>query len=262
MNKINQVWGKYELKKDDAWRFSGGLVAVSIKRITNGWMVSQELLSPKSGSLAFERLSAFKPNGSETIYQTGRSEILHLLPSLPVKPVVLRNNKTIRIMSKQSVKLYLAIPINVQLLYGQPDQEHVITEMALESLSNTWFGETDGGEAAFSVGQRVAMNPDDLKLTNFEAICPVKITNTSNHLLELERLIIRVENMALYLKNDQLIASKVNIEFKGPEQISNLAFSTDNKIHGENPVLVAKSRNSGTKSILGKSFHFIKHFTQ
>lgn len=262
MSSKNQVWGKYELKTGDVWKFTGGLAVVSVKRLSYGWMIGQETLPEENNAITFKHLSSFNATGNENIYQTGRSEILYVLPSLPIKPVVLRNNKTIKITPKQSIKLFLAIPVNVQFLYSQTDQEHVITEVTLESLSDTWFGEADSGEPAFSIGQGAHLTPDELNLKNYEALCPVKITNSSNHLLELERLIIRVENMSLYLRNNQLITSRALIDFKGPDQISNLSFTTDKKIHGDHPVLVSKARNAGMKSILGKSFHFIKHFTQ
>lgn len=262
MSSKNQVWGKYELKTEDAWQFTGGEAVVSVKRLPYGWMIEQATVTEKSDAITFKRLSSSPPTGNENIYQTGRSEILHVLPSLPVKPVVLRNNKTIKITPKQSIKLFLAVPINVQLFYSLTDQEHVITEMAMEKLSDTWFGEADSGEPAFSIGQGSSLTPEELNIKNYEALCPVKITNSSNHLLELERLIIRVENMAIYIKNNQLITSRALIDFKGTDQTSNLDFSTDKKIHGDHPVLVSKARNAGVKSILGKSFHFIKHFTQ
>ena len=262
MSNKNQVWGKYELKNEEAWSFTGGFVKGIIKRLSNGWIINSEKNIDAPEQLVFENTKEFVTNGSETVFQTGRSDILHVSPSLPVKPVVLRNNKNIKISPKQSIKLYVAIPLNFQFCYSQADLDHLLAEIEMEKLSDTWFGETDNGEPAFSIGQHVALQPAELLLKNHEALCPVKITNNSNHLLEVERLIIRVENLALYSKNNQLITSRVFIDFKGQDQISNLHYSTDKRIHGEHPVLVANPRNAGTKSILGKSFHFIKHFTQ
>ena len=255
-------WGKYELKNGDAWQFTGGQALVFIKRLTYGWMISDEKNDEIRDQLAFKVCDSFTANGKEIVHQTGRSDILHVLPSLPIKPVVLRNNKTIIVSPKQSIKLYLAIPINIQFYFSQIDEDHLMTEIALENLSDTWFGDSDIGEPAYSIGQQYALLPEELELKNYEAICPVKITNNSNHPLELERLIIRVENLLIYLKNERLMTSQVTIDFKGPDQISNIHFSTDKKIHGEHPVIVAKQRSTGTKTILGKSFHFIKHFTQ
>ena len=262
MIKQKPIWGRYELKNGMALEFTGGQASVIIKRLTNGWMVSKTEQADISDKLLFEANDSFSHKGDEAIFQTGRSDILHVLPALPVKPVVLRNYETIKISPKQTITLYLSIPVNVQFYYSQIDQHHLMTESELQKLSDTWFGETDTGEPAFSLGQRFSLRPENLQVRKHEALCPVKINNISNLLLELERLIIRVENLSVYLKNDQLITSKVSIDYKGSDQISNLHFSTDKTLHGEHPTLIAKPRNTVSTTILGKSFHFIKHLTQ
>jgi len=262
MENKKSIWGKYELKNGENFQFEGGRTLVFVRRLTNGWMISGKTQNEISNQLAFEACEPFQPTGDEAIFQTGRSEVLHVQPALPLKPVVLRNNKTINVSPKQSIKLYLAIPLNVQFYYSQADEEHLMHEVSLDILSDTWFGESDNGEPAFSIGQRVSLSPEDLELKKHEAFCPVKINNNSNHLLELQRLIIRVENLSLYQTHNQFITSRLSIDFKGPDQISNLDFSTDKSIHGDHPVLLAKARNPVTKTILGKSFYFIKHLTQ
>ena len=262
MEKRKTIWGKYELKNESVLQFTGGLASVAIKRISYGWITSKSVQPATQESLVFEPCASFPSIGNEEVFQTGRSDVLYVLPALPLKPVVLRNNKTIKVSPKQSLKLFLAIPLNVQFYFAQVDNEHLMYEFSLAELSNTWFGETDLGEPAFSLGQRFALRPEELELNKHEMLCPVKINNSSHHLLELQRLIIRVENLSIYQKNELLTTSRVLIDFKGPDQIGNLNFGTDKKIHGEHPVIVAKARNPVIKTILDKSFHFIKHFTQ
>jgi hypothetical protein len=262
MDKRKTIWGRYDLKNETTFQFSGGLATVTIKRLSNGWTMSKTMQPGTSDKLVFETCESSQPTENEEIFQTGRSDILHVLPALPLKPVVLRSNKTIKVSPKQTIKLFLSIPLSVQFYFAQVDGEHLMFEFSLNELSDTWFGETDVGEPAYSLGQRFALFSEDIKLKTFEALCPVKITNNSNHLLELDRLIIRVENLSVYLKSGQLITSMFSIDFKGPVQSSTLSFSTDKGFHGEQPVLIAKARNPVIKTFLAKSFQFIKHLTQ
>ena len=260
--KKKTIWGKYELKPESTFQFAAGEQTVSLKRLPNGWMFYNEKKEELIDELRFSFDQPFQSNGNESIFQTGRSDIFYFAPALPSKPVVLRNNKSIKISPHHSIKFYLAVPLNIQFYYSQLDEEHFMTEFALKSLSDTWFGETDSGEPAFAIGNRSSLFSEKLEVQPYEILCPVKINNQSHHQLELERLLIRVENLAIYIKNGQLISNQLHIDFKGTDQVSNLHFSTDKTIHGENPQQVAKARGLTTKTILGKSFHFIKNFTQ
>ena len=74
----------------------------------------------------------------------------------------------------------------------------MIKEISPVKLTNTWFGEPHDGEPAFALNAGSWQSPDELDLSPFEAICPVTIHNNFAGVLEVVRLIIRVENMTLY----------------------------------------------------------------
>lgn len=256
------LWGKYELKADQTFHFKGGESAISVKRLAGGWAIAEMPNDTPTGELTTKTGIPFTSDGNEQIFQTGRSDVLHFVPALPSKPVVIRNQGQIKISPRHSIKLYLTLPLNVQFYYSQVDEHYFMCEFALKKLSDTWFGETDSGEPAFALGKQGNLSINDLSQDPYEILCPVKINNHSNHQLEIERLIVRVENLAIYQKAGKLISSQVHIDFKGTDQVSNLHFSTDKAIHGEHPTQIAKARGLATKTILGKSFHFFKHLTQ
>jgi hypothetical protein len=77
--------------------------------------------------------------------------------------------------------------------------------------------------------------------------------------LEVERLIIRVENLALYLNENKLITSQVAIEYKGKDIISSASFHFSKYIHGEKAETVLQPRSSVSKNLLKINFHFIKN---
>ncbi len=262
MQRVKPVWGKYEGKNEQEFVFQGGFTSITLKRFYGGWMIRENKQESCFENFSFELVEQNTEDRDMGLFQTGRSEILFVQPALPVKPVVFRNNKSLSVSPRQTFRIFLAIPVNIQFYYSQVDPEHLFSEYSTERLSDTWFGEPDNGEPAFSVGSRFARQIDQLASGYFEASCPVQISNNSNQLLDLQRLIIHVENLNLYQKGVHLVTDSVSIEFKGKDQVSNLHFSTERSIHGEAPLLVGKARQVTSKNILGKSFHFIKNFTQ
>ena len=262
MQSVKQVWGRYEGKNKQEFVFQGGFTRIILKRSYGGWMIRENKQESCFDFFSFEPAEQNTEDRDMSLFQTGHSEILFVQPALPVKPVVFRNNKSLAISPRQTFRIFLAIPVNVQFYYSQVDPEHLFSEYSTERLSDTWFGEPDNGEPAFSVGSRFAGQIDQLASRYFEATCPVLISNNSNQLLDLQRLIIHVENLNLYQNKEQLVTDSVSIEFKGKDLISNLHFSTEKSIQGEAPLLVGKARQLTNKNILGKSFHFIKNITQ
>lgn len=262
MQKPKHIWGKYEGHEDQQLVLSGGFCKLAMKHLPGGWAVSYNKQAESRDAMHLETISTSELPENPHIFQTGRSQNLFIQPALPPKPVVFRNNKTVSIRQHQSIRIYLAVPLYIQLYYKATDADHLIAEYETERLTDTWFGEPDNGTPAFSVGSRFALSAADLLMSQHEVLVPVQIQNTSTQLLDLQRLLIRVDLMNLYQVGNQIISDLASIEFKGPGQTGNLGFSTDKAVHGQSPLLVAKSRQSAARNILGHSFHFIKQMTQ
>lgn len=262
MHKTKSIWGRYDGKADKLFLFQGGFCRISLKHFSGGWIIKEQRTSEAFGEFSFDVLENAEELNEPHLFQTGRSDILYAQPALPVKPIVFRNNTTLTVSPKQSLQIFLAVPVNIQFYFGQVETEHLITEFSTQRLSDTWFGEPDNGEPAFSVGSRFSTQQNQLDATYFEAVIPIRIHNISNQLMDLQRLIIHVEHLNLYQKGGQLLTDVVSIEFKGQDSISSLQFSTEKSLHGESPQLLSKARQATSKNILGKSFHYIKNFTQ
>ena len=129
-------------------------------------------------------------------------------------------------------------------------------------LSDTWFGEPDEGEPAFALGNFYWQDASLLNVLPWEAVCPVHILNNSNLLLEVQRLIIRVENLALIRSGNQLLTSMVEIEYKGRDQVSSASYHLDKTIHGKEYIQITEPRSTVAKSSLKINFHFIKNIYQ
>ncbi|WP_163708241.1 DUF432 domain-containing protein [Mangrovibacterium lignilyticum] len=262
MQKQKTIWGKYEGKAAQIIRCEGGYCALQMEHLPGGWLIRQEKKAEIAAQLIVDQSTAVQSLSDAQIYQTGRSAVLHILPAMPPKPVVLRSNKKVSIRPHQTLRIYLAVPLYIQLYYKQVENDNLLCDYETERLSDTWFGEPDSGTPAFTVGSRFGLQPEELAVQQHEIIVPVNIHNASTQLLDLQRLLIHVELMNLYQLGDKLVADMGTIEFKGQEQVGHVNFSTDKALHGTNPTLIGKARQTANRNILGHSFHFIKQMTQ
>jgi len=255
-------WNKYEFSPGQIQLFRAGNVEVSVKHISNGWLIRSRNVDEPFKELMTEIVDDFTDDSEVLHFQTGKSHVLHVVPAFPNKSVVFRNNKNIKISAGQTASLFFRIPMTIQFYFQEVKDENWLFEVSMQRLSDTWFGEADNGEPAFSIGSNYDKTYDTVLPNAWEAMVPVEIINNTVNLLDLQRLILRVEDFSLYLRNNQLLSNHVSIEFKGQENAGSVNLTTRKELHGQKPVLIARPRGSETKNLLRKSFFFIKNIYQ
>lgn len=255
-------WKKYDFADNQTLIFKAGYAEVYIKHIQNGWLVKSQLNDQAADELIVDEVADLADDSDVLHFFTGKSHELLVMPALPNKAVVFRNNKNIKLSAGESANLFLRIPLTMQFYFQEVKDENRLMEIPLQRLSDTWFGEIDSGEPAYSIGSNYDNSFSEVRATAWEAVSSVEIINNTAGVLELQRLILRVEDFNIYLKNNQLLTSHATIEFKGQEQAGSVNLGLRKDIHGEKPVLAAKPRSSDTKNLLRRSFFFIKNMYQ
>lgn len=258
---IQEIFGKHEISNGQGLEIRAGTLHLIVKRFSMGWgfhVLPTE--QPFEGIYRSSEIPSLEVSESD-LFQSGRSDTLVITPALPLKPVVLKNSG-MRILPGQSMRFFVKVPLNLQFHHTDAITDYFITEYPLIRLSDTWFGEPDEGETAFALGSHYQKDPELLDPLPWEVICPVLITNHSTLLLEVQRFIIRVENLAILSTSHGLMTSVVDIEYKGKEQISSATYRVDKSVHGDNHLQLATPRSSGGKSSLMINFHFIKNIYQ
>lgn len=261
MNPQN-FWNKYQFAVNQTLLFKAGYEEVFVKHISNGWLIKSRIPEQPNEDLQVEEVDGFDVDSDVFHFQTGKSHDLFVVPALPNKAVVFRNNKNIKISAGESADLYLRIPLSMQFYFQDTKDETRLFEIPLQRLSDTWFGEADNGEPAFSIGNNYDKELIEIKAMPWEAVSPVEIINNTTGVFDLQRLILRVEDFSLFLKKNQLFTNHVAIEFRGPEHAGSVNLSVRKEIHGQKPLQLAKPRSEGTRNLLRKSFYFIKNIYQ
>lgn len=259
--ELFEIFDSFRLTHGEGLEIKAGSLHLRVKRISMGWgFVKTDIYEPFDNVEVSRIVPDFEVSESN-LYQTGRSDVLVVTPILPEKPVVLKNSG-LRIHPGQNMHFFVKIPLNLQFFFENAVPHHLIAEFPMFRLSDTWFGEPDEGEPAFALGNFYRKEVSLLNIRPWEAVCPVHILNNSNLLLEVQRLIIRVENLTLIRSGRQLLTSLVEIEYKGRDQVSSASYHIDKAIHGNEFTQLAEPRNTAAKSSLKINFHFIKNIYQ
>lgn len=261
MNPKN-FWTKYTFTVNQTRLFKVGYAEVLIKHIQNGWLIKSKITEFAFEELEVEDVADFKDDMDVVHFHTGKSHDLFVVPALPVKSVVFRNNKNLKVTAGESTNLFLRIPLNMQFYFQEVKDENRMLDLPLKRLSDTWFGEIDSGEPAFSIGSNYDKSFAEVNVKDWEAILSVEIVNNTSSSLDLQRLILHVEEFNIYLKNKQLLTNYATIDFKGQEQAGSVNLGIRKEIHGEKPVQIAKPRSTDSRNLLRRSFFFIKNIYQ
>lgn len=242
----NSLLRKHQFVADETKEFQFGSAVVVVKREKEGWY--------------FWLKNNQNNNGKEKAeyFQTGKSNTLVIQPALPEKPLIFKGSQLF-VSPKQKLTFFIKIPLNIQLCYSKGLPENCFREFTWTRLSDSWFGEPDSGEAAFSAGGEYYLKLENVQTNDYEAVCPITVFNNSAIPLELQRLIIRVENLTLYLNSGQIVTSMVEIEYKGKDIVSSANYHYSKIYNGEKQEVIAKPRNAAARSMLKINFHFIKN---
>lgn len=244
------IFGKRKILPGNTEKIQLGCSQLVVAREKEGWQIGlqQNCADPQSQ----------ETNPKMIFFQTGKSHSLVIAPALPTKPLVFKESK-INLLPGQKLNFFIKIPLTFQVYSSKALPGNLLKEIEYRRLSDTWFGEPDNGEAAFALGSEYFLDMEKMETAEFEAICPILMKNNSPSSLEVQRLIIRAENLALYRNEQKIVTSLVQIEYKGQDVISSATYHYSKQFNGEKQEIVAKPRNETGKNILKVNFHFIKN---
>ncbi len=247
---IQPILGKHQISPGEHKLFNTGFFTLGAKRESDGWLLLQIPNSDKKEQT---------PDFSQAdFYQSGKSNHLIIAPSLPAKPLVFKGTR-LHVSPSQRLNFYLKIPLTLQVYFSKEQPENLLKELPVQRLNDTWFGDAYNGEPAFALGSEFFLTTEEIACSDFEVICPISIYNDAPGVLEVERLIIRTENMALYKNEGRMITSQVAIEYKGKDVLSSASYHFSKNIQGENAETLVKPRTGISRSLLKINFHFIKN---
>ncbi len=143
-----------------------------------------------------------------------------LHPVLPPRSIVLQPERVFRLSRGAGARVYVRVPLSIQVRVPGL-QGALLEEIPTVTMSDTWWGDPMRGELAFwlPTTARRAMRAE-LFLPHL-AVAPVQLWNRSQQDLRVEKLLLKVEHLALYEESPGRIWTDVaTVRYQGESEES------------------------------------------
>lgn len=255
------MWSRIETKPETTYFWKIGLKEIFLKKINKEWL----FLVKDSQDLAKEIFhSELKDEIKDVEWLTfigDNQNSIQVLPVFPNRPIVVKPISPLKVLPNKSMKLFIQIPAWIQFYSNSYTKENLIFECNSEELSSTWFGEPDNGLLAYSKPLEISTALEEPKLTGHNIICPIRLSNDSKTILDIQRLLLHVEFLNIYNDDKNLWSNEVRIRFKGENEISDVQYVNEAPFSEKSIKPLVTSRSNKSQNVLTKSFHFIKSLT-
>ncbi len=256
-NADNAWWLPVALDTDSCWNVNIGPLSLYLKRQQQQWLLAYERITTTDERELLSNGAALcmPPQLTAERYIFRQSPAAFCLkPVLPDRPVVVKTLQPVHIPPGEQTLLYISSPVSVRVLLQQP--EHVLQDIAIMRLSDTWFGtSTQTGELCYADKTQARYNKDELPLRPHRAITPVSIQNVSGQMLSLSKISIPVPYLAVYSADDgNLWTDPVTLQYEGAGSLSRFKTGTLAASGAEGITLISNARAVPEKHNLFRAF--------
>jgi hypothetical protein len=254
MNTNNQIWGTYDVPKQEPQKIVIGPLNLwflhNNQELRVAWSYLEENVNTEDLPLPTDdqwKRWAFKE----------RAPQLEIKPVFPDQPVLVKPENPFIIAEDASVRIYVRIPIWVQLnLLGEIQTE--LISLPVITLSKTWFGDFQDGDLCYWISSGARLSTESDPSRPYMAICPLQILDQSTEDLDVQKICLRVEHLALYIDNGQLWSGETILTYKGKTEISEVDYNNRAPIEAPDSSLITEPKTILKKSITAKTFSTIK----
>lgn len=243
-------WGTTDLPADGSLRFRCGDLCFEVSAPDDeisfvSWREDEE-----GGERTEETLSRFVlPPGDRK---------LGIFPGMPALPVLVEPETPFHILPGAKARAYLKIPVSVIAKAGKDEWE--LGEFPTVRLSESWFGELDSGELCYWLTTGLSREPfEDLPRDLVQA--PVHIHNAAAETLQVSRLCLRVNHLAIYEESAGLWASETRVKFQGGVKSSQIDIHQESPPETDDAVLIGEPREKGPATRVGRTFRSLRKWT-
>ncbi len=271
-----KLWEAKEIEPDRIYRMDAGARRVFGCYSNGEWRIATSLERGRSRQAGWEEIGSLSgPGGEQAGYDWTRilspasKPVIRAVPAMPDKPLVIRPMNPIFLPEGKKGQLFVEIPLWIRITGGGEGAgpgEVLLIEVPTQELSKTWFGNFSAGELCYVSRTRASSeNPppgtDGPAAAHTNAVCPVRVENSTGSLLEVGRFLIRTEFLAVFEGKDRLLTSSVDLIYRDREEASQtIGTGAPEQLEGEGKLLTPP-RAVPHNSIVRKSFSFLKDLT-
>jgi hypothetical protein len=263
----HRLWEPKSLGGEGWYEARIGPLELWVRRSQEDWYVAHERepgraqpelppapLHPAQGTARVDRLTWNRWVAGKEAAQ------VRLVPCLPDRAVVIRPRYPLNVPRGKEVLFFVSLPVWTRVLVGQAGAE-MLCELPTVVLNNTWFGDPITGELCYSLKTKVLRQIDMVEQQDHMAVCPVLIRNQASADLDFQRICIRVEYLSLYRGETRLWTNQVEVQFHGEDLNSTIITGRGAPEYERTADRICLARDPTERSLLKKSFFFLKALT-
>jgi len=209
-------WGNFTVSESECAALDVGPLEIRALRSSREWKIAVERM-PQANDRVLVRVPASwrEPGPTATVSRVvfrATHETLRVQPALPDRPLVVSPPSRFAIASRETVVLYIRVPVWVRLFGGDPPA--LLREIATVRMRDTWSGTSPReGELGYASEEIDFHSPEEHAPFAHEAVCSIRVNNRAPTLLPLEEIRIPLPQLSLYSDSDaRLWTSPVSLE--------------------------------------------------
>lgn len=179
-----------------------------------------------------------------------------LTPVFPNLPVVVKPEYQFKLLPEGSANIYVRIPIWIQIK-SISNSSLKITEIPSSALSRTWFGSFLEGELCYWFKTTARRVLDDDIFKPHLCVCPIKIINSSDEELQIDKLCLRTEQLSIFINQKSLWSDQMIIEYKGSNNFSDIMVSGAVPKEAKDARLISPPKNPAKKGLARRTFRLL-----
>jgi len=261
--KLRELWNPLPIKPERTYQASFCTMQLWVKHSKADWYVTHRATArelPAAG-LHLVLPDAEPKDAAWTRWVAGDDRpLIHLIPALPDRPVVLRPRYPLHVPRGRSAQFFVNLPLWIRVQAGAPSATP-LTEIPAVVLSNTWFGAPTAGELCYALKTKAPRHLEEVSNHPYTVTCPVSVENQAPTDLEFQRLCIHVEHLHVYRGQRRLWTNQVEVVFKGEELVSQINIRRYAPVFEQTSERLCPARQPVDHSLLKKSFSFLRAIT-
>lgn len=244
-------WGALDLGEGETRSIDFGTLRLSVRRtLEEIWLQAQrapKLVEPEEGD--WQRWAL---RGTSTV---------SVRPAMPDRLLVVSHEHSYHLPPRREAKVYVRIPLFVQVVVEGRRNEHVLMDVPSIVLSSTWWGTLEEGELGYWLTTKArAAVTEDLFLPHF-GLCPLLLINDSAEALPVQRFALRVTHLSLFRDGRKNWTDEVRVSYKGSPEGSEIRFGEEAPAEAPGAQLLAPPRLRPVRGLHVWTFDRLRAFS-
>ena len=251
----DNIWTSFELAPGETLVWDVGATCIYASRTDNDWLIARtESEERDTAEIKIHKDPIPEDLSPERWAFKSSHNTIKFAPVMPNRPIVVRPIAPLGLPPESEVQFYINIPAFIRVTIAAKSQETEVGVYPSQTLSNTWFGDNFSGVFCYSNKTKIRREKAELTVVPNQIICPFKIKNKGDEILNVERICLRVKYLSIWAGKQRLWSNEVTTIFRGHGKETQLQYAASAPKDAFEPRLIEKSQEKPERGFLRQTF--------